>query len=118
MRRRDFLTLVGGATPLPIAARAQRSSTPVIGFLGTGSPGALQEPLAAFYRGLGEMGYIEGQNIKIEYRFAEGQYNRLPALAAQLVQHQVTAARLIGTRRQRVESGLTNLRCRGSRSCQ
>ena len=91
MRRRDFLTLVGGATALPIAARAQKSGTPVIGFLGTGSPGALQEPLAAFHRGLGEMGYIEGQNIKIEYRFAEGQYNRLPALAAELVQHQVTA---------------------------
>ena len=93
MRRRDFLTLVGGATALPIAARAQKSgtTTPVIGFLGTGSPGALQEPLAAFHRGLGEMGYIEGQNIKIEYRFAEGQYNRLPALAAELVQHQVTA---------------------------
>ena len=91
MRRRDFLTLVGGATALPIAARAQKSGTPVIGFLGTGSPGALQEPLAAFHRGLGEMGYIEGQNIKIEYRFAEGRYNRLPALAAELVQHQVTA---------------------------
>ena len=91
MRRRDFLTLVGGATALPIAARAQKSGTPVIGFLGTGSPGALQEPLGAFHRGLGEMGYIEGQNIKIEYRFAEGRYNRLPALAAELVQHQVTA---------------------------
>jgi putative ABC transport system substrate-binding protein len=68
----DFLALVGGATALPIAARAQKSGAPVIGFLGTGSPGALQEPLAAFHRGLGEMGYIEGQNIKIEYRFAEG----------------------------------------------
>ena len=91
MRRRDLLTLVGGATALPIVARAQKSGPPVIGFLGTGSPGALQEPLGAFHRGLGEMGYIEGQNIKIEYRFAEGQYNRLPALAAELVQHQVTA---------------------------
>jgi putative tryptophan/tyrosine transport system substrate-binding protein len=91
MRRRDFLTLVGGATALPIAARAQKSGTPVIGFLGTGSPGALQELLAAFHRGLGETGYVEGQNIKIEYRFAEGQYNRLPALAAELVQYQVTA---------------------------
>ena len=91
MRRRDLLTLVGGATALPIVARAQKSGPPVIGFLGTGSPGALQEPLAAFHRGLGEMGYIEGQNIKIEYRFAEGQYNRLPAFAAELVQHQVTA---------------------------
>lgn len=62
----------------------------MIGFLGTGSPGAWQEPLAAFHRGLGEMGYTEGQNVRIEYRWAEGQYQRLPSLAAELVQRQPT----------------------------
>jgi putative tryptophan/tyrosine transport system substrate-binding protein len=92
MKRRDFFMLLGStAAAWPFTARAQQNGVSVIGFLGTGSPGGLQEPLAAFHRGLGEMGYIEGQNIKIEYRFAEGQHNRLPALAAELVQHQVTA---------------------------
>jgi putative ABC transport system substrate-binding protein len=91
MRRRDFLTLVGGAAASPIAARAQQSRMPVIGYVGTGAPGAVQELLSAFHRGLKETGYVEGQNIKIEYRFAEGHYNRLPALAAELVQRQVTA---------------------------
>jgi putative tryptophan/tyrosine transport system substrate-binding protein len=92
MRRRDFITLVGGSVlALPIAAHAQQSGIPLIGYLGTGSPNASREVLTAFHLGLRETGYVEGQNIKIEYIWAEGQYDRLPALAAELVQRQVTA---------------------------
>jgi putative ABC transport system substrate-binding protein len=96
MRRRDFISIVGSAAAWPIAARAQQSRIPVVGYLGTGSPGALEQLISAFNRGLQEMGYVEGQNLKIEYRFAEGQYNRLPALAAELVQRNVTAIATTG----------------------
>jgi putative ABC transport system substrate-binding protein len=83
MRRRNFIAaLASTAAPLPLSARAQRSAVPVIGYVGTGTPGALPELLAAFHRGLKEAGYTEGQNVRIEYRWAEGQYNRLPTLAA------------------------------------
>jgi putative ABC transport system substrate-binding protein len=79
MRRRDFITLVGGSVfALPIAAHAQQSGIPLIGYLGTGSPSASREILTAFHLGLRETGYVEGQNIKIEYMWAEGQYDRLP----------------------------------------
>jgi ABC-type uncharacterized transport system substrate-binding protein len=71
--------------------RPQQSGAPIVGFIGTGSPGALRELIAAFHRGLNEMGYIEGQNVKIEYRWAEGQYKKLTAFAAELVQNHVTA---------------------------
>jgi putative ABC transport system substrate-binding protein len=89
MRRRDFIKGIScSATAWPLKARAQ-SAIPVVGYVGTGEPEALQELMAAFRRGLKEMGYVEEQNIKIEYRFAEGRYNRLPALAAELVQRHV-----------------------------
>ena len=122
-RRRELMLLLGGVTTAAGALRAQQKAMPVIGFLGSASPGPFAPLVAAFRRGLGETGYVEGQNLAIEYRWAEGLYDRLPALAAELVGRKVDLIAATGgplpalaanTRPRRSRSSLTSAATRSS----
>jgi putative ABC transport system substrate-binding protein len=90
VRRRELITLLGGAAAAwPLTVGAQQAAVPVIGFLGSGSPGPFAHMAAAFREGLKEIGFVESQNVTLAYRWAEGQYDRLPALAGDLVRRGV-----------------------------
>jgi putative tryptophan/tyrosine transport system substrate-binding protein len=96
MRRREFVAVLGGAAVWPLSARAQQPALPVAGFLGSGSPKSDDFRVAAVRQGLTEAGYVEGRNVAFEYRWAESHYDRLPALAAELVRREVAVIISIG----------------------
>jgi putative ABC transport system substrate-binding protein len=96
MNKRDFIALVGAAAAWPNAASAQQPTVPVIGFMSARSPEDSAHLVAAFRRGLSESGFIEGQNVAIEFRWARGQYDNLPALATELVNRPVAVLVAVG----------------------
>src|SRR4051794_937772 len=89
MRRREFISLVGGAAAWPLATRAQQAAMPVVGFLGSDSPELYADRLRAFRQGLKEAGFVDSQNVIIDFRWANNQYDSVPVLAADLVRRQV-----------------------------
>jgi len=96
MKRREFITLLGGAAAWPLAARAQQPKVPVVGYLESRSPDGMTDRLRAFRQGLKDTGYVEGENVRIEYRWAENQVDRLPMLAAELVRQRVNVIATTG----------------------
>jgi putative ABC transport system substrate-binding protein len=96
MRRRQFLTFLAGLTTSPFGVRAEQAAIPVVGFLSSLSAASLTGPVGAFKKGLQSVGYTEGKNVEIEFRWAEGHYDRLPALATDLVRRQVAVIVTIG----------------------
>jgi putative ABC transport system substrate-binding protein len=96
MRRREFIAGLGGAAAWPLTAQAQQPALPVVGFVNAGSADALAGRVAAFRKGLGETGYVEGRNVTVEYHRLEGQYDRLPAVIADLVRRRVAVIATLG----------------------
>jgi putative ABC transport system substrate-binding protein len=96
MKRREFIAAIGSALTWPLVPRAQLPELPVVGFLSSLSSAALTGPVAVFRQGMGSLGYEEGKNVAIEFRWAEGQYDRLPALATELVQKQAAVILTVG----------------------
>jgi putative ABC transport system substrate-binding protein len=108
VRRRDFIKMIGGgATALPLAAQAQKPVMPVVGYLSANTASGDARPVAAFVQGLGQTGYEDGKTVKIEYRWADGQYDRLPSMAADFVRDQVAVIAALGTPAVRVAKAAT-----------